>query len=137
MSDELPAPAAESLPINETLVSTSNGVVASFVNANGITETTVIEDRTDGGVDMRVSYSYDAEPTLKAVHNSHMETGGKSKTNELWHIGEIPVVLLMDMARRFGLDNYLELTKPEFMPYVVALCRDGDFRRLSPTGGKA
>lgn len=138
MTDELAAPVpAEPLDLPERVELTGSGLVSTALNADGLTEKAVYENRADGGVDIRVNFSLDVEPIIDRIHAEHMETGGKSKTGELWHVAELPIPLLMDLAHKLGLRSFYDLTKPEYSPYLMAMVRDSDFRNLSPTGGKA
>lgn len=138
MDDALAAPVPEEpLDLPESVEFTASGLVSTAINADGLTETAVYENRSDGGLDVRVEYAMDVEPVLKSIHAEHMETGGKSKSGELWHVAEIPIPLLMGLAAKLGLRSFYELTKPEYSQYLMAMVRDSDFRHLSPTGGKA
>jgi hypothetical protein len=98
---------------------------------DGATETLHVEDDA-----IAVERSFDAEPTMKAVHDNATTTGGWSKTRELRHVAELPEVILQAHAHARGIGNYMDLLKPEYRKELLALITSPDFRAFSPSGGK-
>ena len=98
---------------------------------DGTTETLHVHDDA-----IALERSFDAEPTIKAVHDSAMATGGWSKSRELRHVAEIPEVLLQAHAHTRGIANYMDLLKPSHRKELLSLITSPDFRAFSPSGGK-
>jgi hypothetical protein len=98
---------------------------------DGTTETLHIEDDK-----IALERTFDAEPTIKAVHDNAMTTGGWSPTRELRHIAELPEVILQAHAHKRGIANYMDLLKPEYRKELLGIITSPDFRAFSPSGGK-
>ena len=83
--------------------------------------------------DLVVERVEDAQATVDAVRDEHLETGGKSKSSLLWHIGELPYTVWSKYGRMRGLpDNWIY--RGEYADELIALVKANPL--LSPTGGK-
>lgn len=100
--------------------------------ADGVTETFHYDDMTD---QFGIEYTADIEAVADDVAIKHSATLGKSALG--WHIGSIPLPLLQQYAASRGISNFWDLCKPEYAGEIVRLCQDSDYRKFSPTGGKA
>ncbi len=101
-------------------------------STDGIAEH-LIHDEASGA--FHIERTQDVEPTLDAVAAEHSATGGKS--DGLWHVGSVPMVILVDYAKKRGLPDHWALLRPEYASELMALVTGRDFRRFSPTEGKA
>lgn len=77
----------------------------------------------------------DLQVVADDVAIKHSMTGGKTELG--WHIGSIPTHLLESYAQKRGIPNMWDLCKPEYAAELMQLCTDSDYRKFSPTGGRA
>lgn len=77
----------------------------------------------------------DLQSVVDDVAAKQTQTLGKTEFG--WHIGSLHPVLLMKYAKARGIANFWDLLKPEYASEIVRLCQDSDYRKFSPTEGKA
>lgn len=95
----------------------------------------VSEYLTVDGDEAIIERVFDVEPVIDDVAAKRSQTLGKTELG--WHIGAIPVGILQDYATKRGIPNMWDLCKPEYAGELLALCQDSDYRKFSPTDGKA
>lgn len=98
---------------------------------DGITETLHV-DEAQGT--FTIQRSADVEVVADDVAAKHSQTLGKTTLG--WHVGSIPVALMAEYAQKRGVPMW-DLCKPEYASELLRLCTDSDYRKFSPTGGKA
>lgn len=99
---------------------------------DGMTETFHFDEQEQK---FGLEYTADVQVVADDVAAKHSQTLGKSELG--WHVGSIPVPLLLQYAASRGISNPWDLMKPEYAGELVRLCTDADYRKFSPTGGKA
>lgn len=77
----------------------------------------------------------DVEPVIEDVEAKRSQTGGKSKLG--WHIGSIPETVCQEYARLRGISFTDLLYNPAYGDELVRLCQMQEYRKFSPTEGKA
>lgn len=88
----------------------------------------------DGLGEAAIEHRMDVEPVIDQVAAIAKATGGRSESGQLWHVGRIPYVVLMEYAKQRGIE-WQDLMKPEYAPELMALLKANP--KLSPTGGRA
>lgn len=99
---------------------------------DGITETLHYDDTEDSFTIQRTA---DLQVVADDVAEKHSATLGKSDMG--WHIGSIHFSVLEAYAKARGIQNPWDLCTPAYADELVALCTDSDYRKFSPTGGRA
>lgn len=99
---------------------------------DGILETLHFDE---GENTFTIKRSQDVEAVVEDVSAKHSQTLGKTTMG--WHIGSIPLTVMAEYAQSRGIANMWDLCKPEYAAEMVRLCTDSDYRKFSPTGGKA
>jgi hypothetical protein len=99
---------------------------------DGITETMHYDEAADT---FTIARTADVQAVADDVAAKHSQTLGKCEMG--WHVGSIPMVTLFEYARQRGIANPWDLMKPEYAGELMRLCTDSDYRKFSPTGGKA
>lgn len=51
-----------------------------------------------------IEYRQDGDAAVTAAREKAADTGGWSKSRDMQHVGTIPTVVLLEMARRYGPD---------------------------------
>ena len=95
-----------------------------------ITETWTFE-----GDNVSVERSLDIEPVLESVAEIASNTGGKSALG--YHVGRIDHITAANYAKARGIALRDLIYHPGYSAELLALCKSRDFRKLSPTEGKA
>ena len=99
---------------------------------DGITETLHFDESED---QFTIHRTADVQVVADDVAEKHAHSLGKSALG--WHVGSIPLALLEQYAHQRGIKNPYDLCKPEYAGELIKLCTDADYRKFSPTGGKA
>ena len=99
---------------------------------DGITETFHFDEAENK---FALEYTADVQAVADDVAAKHSQTLGKSELG--WHVGSIPIAVLQQYAAHRGISNMWDLCKPEYASELMRLCMDSDYRRFSPTGGRA
>ena len=99
---------------------------------DGITETLHFDEAENT---FSIQRTADITVVADDVAEKHAATLGKSAMG--WHVGSIPLALLSEYAAKRGIANMWDLAKPEYAGELLRLCTDSDYRKFSPTGGKA
>lgn len=99
---------------------------------DGITETLHV-DETEGT--FTVQRSQDVQAVADDVAAKHAQTLGKCDLG--WHIGSIPVAVMQEYATARGIANFWDLCTPAYADELMSLCQNSDYRKFSPTGGRA
>lgn len=99
---------------------------------DGVTETVHFDELSET---FTVQHSQDVQAVVDDVAAKHSQTLGKSELG--WHIGSIPVTVLEGYAKARGIANFWDLCTPAYADELMALCQDADYRKFSPTGGRA
>lgn len=82
-----------------------------------------------------VQRTADVQAVADDVAAKHSQTLGKTELG--WHVGSIPVVVLQQYAHARGIQNFWDLCTPAYADELMALCQSSDYRKFSPTEGKA
>jgi hypothetical protein len=99
---------------------------------DGVTETLHYDEMADT---FSIHRTADITVVADDVAAKHSQTLGKTELG--WHIGAIPVALLEQYAAMRGIANPWDLCTPAYADELLALCTNSDFRKFSPTGGRA
>jgi hypothetical protein len=99
---------------------------------DGVTETLHYDEMADT---FSIHRTADITAVADDVAAKHSQTLGKTELG--WHIGAIPVSLLEQYAQMRGIANPWDLCTPAYADELLALCTNADFRKFSPTGGRA
>lgn len=99
---------------------------------DGITETLHFDEADNT---FTISRTADVQSVADDVAAKHSQTLGKTALG--WHVGSIPVALLEQYAALRGIKNVWDLCTPAYADELMALCQNSDYRKFSPTGGKA
>lgn len=99
---------------------------------DGVVETLHFDDSEN---QFTIRRTQDVQAVADDVAAKHSQTLGKSELG--WHIGSIPVTVLAEYAQTRGIANFWDLCTPAYADELMALCTNSDFRKFSPTGGRA
>jgi len=99
---------------------------------DGVTETIHFDEAENT---FSIQRTADVQAVADDVAAKHSQTLGKTELG--WHIGSIPVALLQEYAAARGIVNFWDLCTPAYADELMRLCTDSDFRKFSPTGGRA
>lgn len=99
---------------------------------DGVVETLHYDDAEEK---FTIKRTQDLSAVVEDVAAKHSQTLGKTELG--WHIGEIPVTLLAEYAQVRGVANMWDLLTPAYADELMRLCTDSDYRKFSPTGGRA
>lgn len=99
---------------------------------DGVTETLHFDESENT---FTIKRTADVQAVADDVAEKHSQTLGKCELG--WHIGSIPVPLLEAYAHSRGIANPWDLCTPAYADELMALCLDSDYRKFSPTGGRA
>lgn len=99
---------------------------------DGVTETLHFDEAEST---FTIKRAVDVEAVVEDVAAKHSQTLGKSDLG--WHVGSIPVVLLQEYASARGIANMWDLCTPAYADELMRLCQSSDYRKFSPTGGRA
>jgi hypothetical protein len=105
-------------------------VVISTDTVGAATERTLYDTATDT---VRVEHVVDTAPILRAVHDKKMETGGKSKSGNFWHVGSIDMTVWSIWCRQRGIHPDA-IFSPDYSDEVLKFILE--HKALSPTEGK-
>jgi len=89
----------------------------------------------DAAETFTIQRTADLQAVADDVAAKHSQTLGKTELG--WHIGSIPVPLLQQYAQTRGIANFWDLCTPAYADELMALCQNADYRKFSPTDGKA
>lgn len=99
---------------------------------DGVTETLHFDESEQT---FSIQRTADLQAVADDVSAKHSQTLGKCGLG--WHIGSIPVALLQQYAAARGIANFWDLATPAYADELARLCTDSDYRKFSPTGGRA
>jgi hypothetical protein len=98
-------------------------------------DSTIPEEWTLGDDGAMVRRFQDVEPIVADVEAKRAATGGKCGLG--WHIGSIPEAVAQEYARLRGIEFSDLLYNPAYADELVRLCQMQEYRKFSPTEGKA
>jgi hypothetical protein len=99
---------------------------------DGVAETLHFDEAADT---FTIKRAADVEAVVDDVAAKHSQTLGKCEMG--WHVGAIPLVVLQEYAHARGIANMWDLCTPAYADELMRLCTDSDYRKFSPTGGRA
>lgn len=99
---------------------------------DGVAETLHYDDSENT---FTIKRTADVEAVAEDVAAKHSQTLGKCDLG--WHVGSIPVALMAEYAQARGIANMWDLCTPAYADELLRLCTDSDYRKFSPTGGRA
>lgn len=105
-------------------------VVIATDTVGAATEQTLYDTATDT---VRIVHTTDTTALKRVVHAENMETGGKSASGNLWHVGSIDLTVWGIWCRARGINPdaiYDPAYKDEVFKFIL------EHKALSPTEGK-
>lgn len=106
-------------------------MVRRFIDTDGV----IPEEWTLTDTEATVRQFMDVEPVIERVARQRAETGGRCALG--YNVGSVPYPVAMHYARTRGIEVSDLLFNPAYGSELVALCQAREYRKFSPSEGKA